>query len=163
MPAITYRAAEIGTSIVLALLGLIVMYGAMEQGIGWDDTGPQAGLFPFYIGLILLLASLGTFFSTLRAWSRMGYVITKSGDLKRVLKVFIPIVVYVAIMPVVGMYVAAFLFICWFMLKLKEGEGSYKKSFILLISVAVPCAIYFIFAVWFEVPLYEGLWLQWLH
>lgn len=163
MPAITHRAAEIGTSIVLALLGLIVMYGAMEQGIGWDDSGPQAGLFPFYIGLILFLASMGTLLSTLRAWSGMGYVITKSEDLKRVLKVFIPIVIYVAIMPIVGMYVAAFLFIFWFMLKLKEGDRSYKKSFILLISIAVPCAIYLVFAMWFEVPLYEGLWLRWLH
>ena len=162
MPAITYRAAEIGTSVVLALLGLIVMYGAMEQGTGWDDTGPQAGLFPFYIGLVLFLASVGVLVSTLRAWFRLGYVITKPEDLKRVLKVFIPIIIYVVIMPLVGMYIAAFLFIFWFMLKLKESDRSYKKSFILLISIAVPCAIYLIFAMWFQVPLYEGVWLRWL-
>lgn len=162
MTSITYRAAEIGTSIVLALLGLIVMYGAMEQGVGWEDAGPQAGLFPFYIGLILFLASLGILLSTFRTWTLLGYVITKSDDLKRVLRVFVPIVIYVAIMPLVGMYIAAFLFIFWFMLKLKERDRSYKKTFVLLISIAVPCALYLVFAMWFEVPLYEGVWLRWL-
>lgn len=50
--------AELGTAFATGLLGLAGVVGAAELGFGWEDSGPQPGYFPFYVGLILIGASL---------------------------------------------------------------------------------------------------------
>ena len=35
----------------MAMLALIVIYGSLKVGIDWGAEGPQAGFFPFYVGL----------------------------------------------------------------------------------------------------------------
>jgi hypothetical protein len=56
---ITRRTAEVGMATVTTLFGLATMTGASEYGIGWSASGPQPGAFPFYIGLMVTLASAG--------------------------------------------------------------------------------------------------------
>lgn len=158
---LSLRAGGLATSLALILLGCIVMYGSLEQGIGWDDAGPMAGYFPFYIGLFLALSSLGTALKTIANWSRGRADLTTRHQLKRVLAVLIPICVYVTLMPLVGMYVAAALFIAWFMWRLAEEGTRYSWIKILSISVAVPIASYLIFTRWFEVPLHAGPFPAW--
>ena len=50
--------AEIGTATLTAGLGLAAVVGALEFGIGWGDAGPEPGAFPFYIGLLVIAASV---------------------------------------------------------------------------------------------------------
>ena len=52
--------AEIATALMTAGLGLTAVAGALEFGIGWGDAGPEPGAFPFYIGLLVIAASIGT-------------------------------------------------------------------------------------------------------
>ncbi|MBA4271457.1 MAG: tripartite tricarboxylate transporter TctB family protein, partial [Methylobacterium sp.] len=52
--------AETATALVTLAFGLIVVWGALEFGIGWDTSGPQPGAFPFYTGALVALASVGT-------------------------------------------------------------------------------------------------------
>lgn len=58
--------AELGTAVVTGLLGVAGVVGAAELGYGWSDHGPEAGYFPFYVGLILIAASL---------WNLIGAVV----------------------------------------------------------------------------------------
>lgn len=137
------------------------MYGSLEQGIGWDDAGPMAGYFPFYIGLFLALSSSGTALRTILNWPRGRADLTTRKQLKLVLAVLIPICIYILLMPWVGMYVSAGLFIAWFMARLAEDGTHHSWLKILTISTAVPVASYLIFTRWFEVPLYAGPFPAW--
>ena len=58
-PLVATRWVEIGLALFTAALGAIVMYGSQDIGVGWCDSVPEAGYFPFYIGLLLSAASLG--------------------------------------------------------------------------------------------------------
>ena len=40
----------------MALLAVIGIVGSLKVGIGWGAEGPQAGFFPFYISLIVLIS-----------------------------------------------------------------------------------------------------------
>ena len=48
---------EMATAAVVFLLGAIAVTGAMELDYGWAEDGPQAGYFPFRIGLIVMAGS----------------------------------------------------------------------------------------------------------
>lgn len=153
---ISLRGGGLFTSGMLMLIAAVVMFDSLDQGIGWDVAGPQAGYFPFYIGLLMFLACLGTAARTIRHWPEGRGRLTTKSELQRVRNVFLPIVAYVVLMFFVGMYVSAALFLAWFMWRLAEPGKPHPLWKILLISICVPLATYFIFAVWFQVALYAG-------
>lgn len=154
-PAITTRAAEMGTALFTALLGIVVIIGAREQGTGWNDVGPEAGYFPFYIGLILLLVSAGTMLSTLRRWKPLAAAFVERGPFRHVVSVFIPICLYGFGIYLLGTYLASALFIGWFMWSDRQARR-YGLGRIAMISIGIPIASYFIFERWFSVPLHAG-------
>ena len=49
---------EIATALATGAAGAAVMWGAVEHEIGWGDSGPAAGYFPFRIGALIVLGSL---------------------------------------------------------------------------------------------------------
>jgi len=153
---ISLRGGGLFTSGLLMLIAAVVMYDSLDQGIGWDAAGPQAGYFPFHIGLLMFLSCLGTASWTLLHWSEGRGRMTTRSEFRRVRNVFLPIAAYVVLMFFVGMYVAGALFIAWFMWRLAEPGKRHGWLKIVLISVGVPLATYFIFTVWFEVALYAG-------
>jgi hypothetical protein len=152
---ITVRAAELAVALFTAIAGVVVMVGSYEQGIGWEDSGPQSGYFPFYIGLFLLLASLGTIAITIRHWRPLQCSFVERGPFRHVLSVFIPVCVYGVAIRLLGMYLASLLFIGWFMWR-SSGEASHARWKIVAVPVAVVLASYLIFERWFQVPLYAG-------
>ena len=54
----TQRSVEIGVAVAMAVFSLIVIAGSVQVGIGWGAEGPQAGFFPFYVGLLILGSSV---------------------------------------------------------------------------------------------------------
>jgi len=56
------RTVEIATAVAVALTGAVVAAESLTHDIGWNETGPGSGYFPFRVGLLLIAASL------LRAW-----------------------------------------------------------------------------------------------
>jgi hypothetical protein len=152
---LTLRAAELVVACFTALIGAVVMHGSLLQGIGWEDTGPQSGYFPFYIGLFMLLASLGIIGFTLKQWRSLKLSFVERGPFRHVMSVFIPICVYCALIRVLGMYLASLLLIGWFMWR-SGGEQRHAPWKIVAVPLAVTVASYFIFERWFQVPLYAG-------
>ena len=49
---------EVATALATMAAGAAVMWGAIEHDIGWGDSGPAAGYFPFRIGVLIVLGSL---------------------------------------------------------------------------------------------------------
>ncbi|WP_268797971.1 tripartite tricarboxylate transporter TctB family protein [Pseudomonas huanghezhanensis] len=147
---------ELGLAAFTVLIGAVVMFGSLEQGIGWGDSGPEPGYFPFYIGLLLSTASLANAVLTLVRWKPLSISFVSRSQFKQVLSVFIPIALFVCVMPFTGIYVASAVFIAWFMWRDKVRAKPYGKWMIGGVSGGAVLASYLIFALWFKVPLDAG-------
>lgn len=156
-PLVATRWVETGLALFTAALGSIVMYGAIDIGIGWSDAGPQAGYFPFYIGLLMTAASLGNLILALLRTPAMSAGFVSRKAFAQVLAVFVPITLYVIAMPFVGIYLASAVFIAWFMWRDRQRSKPYGLALIATISCGAALASYLIFALWFKVSLDSGV------
>jgi hypothetical protein len=153
---VSTRWVELGLSAFTLLVGVVVMFGSVEQGIGWGDAGPEPGYFPFYIGLLLSMASLANGVLTIVRWKPMNIGFVSRGEFRQVLSVFIPIALLVAAMGFIGIYLASALFIAWFMWRDKARATPYPLLMIGCVSVGAVLASFLIFDLWFRVPLDAG-------
>lgn len=150
-PVASTRAAELVVAGVLLAAGLLVIQDSVRIGIRWVEDGPQAGYFPFYVGVLLTLSSAWTLVRA--AWQRgapEGFVGAKA--LRAILSMLVPSIIYVALLGWLGLYVASFLYITFFMVWL--GKYSWAKS--LAVAVGVSVMAFLLFEVWFKVPLPKG-------
>jgi len=140
------------TAVAMLLLGVLVIVDSVRVGIRWVDDGPQAGYFPFYVGVLLCLSSVWNFAMTLvdKASSQKSFVSVAS--IKLIFAMLLPAVVYVALIGWMGFYVSSILFIGLFMIWL--GKYSWTKS--ILVSGTVIVCIFLMFEIWFRVPLPKG-------
>ena len=148
--AASRRTLEIITSICFLIIGSIVMWDSSRIGAGWGAEGPQSGYFPFYIGLLMNISSavnLALAFKSDKAESFVSHP-----KIKLVLAIFLPCLVYVAVMQWLGLYVASVIFIAVFMRW--QGKFSLFKS--ALTSIIVVVVLFVMFEIWFKVPLIKG-------
>jgi hypothetical protein len=118
--------------------------------MNWGDDGPRAGFFPFYVGVIILAASI---FNLVQALATRGdRVYAEWGQLRQVSFVVVPTAVYVAVIPWIGIYVASALLIALFM----KWLGRYPWRLVVPVAVAVPVVTFVVFERWFLVPLPKG-------
>ena len=137
---------------MLFVFGVVEIIEARELGSGWQSDGPGAGYFPFYIGLIICIAALGIFYQATFSKARDTGTFVDRGQLKRVLSVFIPALFYVLAVVFLGLYVASAIYIALFMIIL----GKYSPIKSILVGVLTNTLFFFMFEVWFKVPLYKG-------
>ena len=145
------RWPELVTAGLLAVVALLVIVDSLRVGAGWADDGPRAGYFPFYIGVALLGASLWTLAKQLRTWRHLHGFATRA-EVGRVLTVLVPMVLYVGLIRVLGIYVASAVLIAWFMAR----HGEHRRSVTAAIAIGVPLAFFVVFERWFVVPLPKG-------
>lgn len=149
---VSTRAADIVVALMLMGVGIVVIIDSMRLGMGWGEYGPEPGYFPFYVGLLIVVASLGTVCITVLARARSHGIFVARDQLRDVLKVLVPAAVFVAMIGVIGIYVASALFIGVFM----RWLGRFSWHTIALVAVAVPFALFLLFEIWFLVPLPKG-------
>jgi hypothetical protein len=150
------RWVELGLAAFTLMIGAVVMFGSIEQGIGWGDAGPEPGYFPFYIGLLLAAASVANGVLTLIRWKPLGISFVSRGEFRQVLSVFIPIALFVCAMPFTGIYLASAVFIAWFMWRDRVRAKPYGLIMIGTVSIGAVLASFLIFDLWFKVPLDAG-------
>jgi hypothetical protein len=150
--AASTRAVEIGVAAVILIFGLVVAVDSYRLGARWGDDGPQPGYFPFYVGLLICISSAGVLWRALRSPALADESFVSRGELKKVLTVLVPSIVYVGLVAYLGFYVASTLFIAYFMRQL----GEYSWIMVVLISVGVNVAFFLTFEIWFSVPLPKG-------
>jgi hypothetical protein len=151
-PAIGTRGPELTVAVLLMVFAGGVIADSLRVGIGWAPDGPRSGYFPFYIGLLLLLASGTTAISTLLHWKRSNPAFATRSALALVISVLVPMIVYVVAISFLGIYVASALLIGYFM----RRHGNFGWLFSVSISVAVPIVFFLVFERWFLVPLAKG-------
>jgi hypothetical protein len=144
--------ADIVVAAIMAVVGGVVMMDSVRLGMGWSEYGPESGYFPFYIGLAITVTSLVTIAIAVFSKNRNGGAFVERQQLDDVMKVLVPSAVFVVAIGFIGIYVASALFIGAFM----RWLGRFPWHLIVIVSVAVPLALFFLFEVWFLVPLPKG-------
>lgn len=144
---------EVCTSIILIIIGILVVIDSKRMGgATWTSDGPGAGYFPFYLGLIISIASAIVLVQTLiKKKSELGNFISKE-NLRSVLSVLLPTILYVAGIKLIGIYVASTIFMAAFM----WWFGKYGWLKILPVSVGVSIVFFMTFEKWFLIPLPKG-------
>jgi len=145
-----HRTIELATAAAIGLFGIIVVYGALQAGIGWGFEGPKAGFFPFIIGAILILATGVNLWHGLQ--TSKSKVFSEWGELKRVWDVTWPIAAFIALVPYIGIYFAAAVLIAYFMMRISD-YGIVRTA---IIALSVPLVTFLVFERWFLVALPKG-------
>jgi hypothetical protein len=152
---VSTRAMELVVAALLFAFGATFVYQSVKLGFRWGTEGPQSGFFPFYVALIICGSSLTVFVSALRGKAGRGdEAFVERGQLRQVLAVLIPAAIYILGVQLIGIYVSSVVYIALFMRFL--GRYSWVKS--VLIALIIIVAFFFMFEIWFQVPLYKGTW-----
>jgi hypothetical protein len=150
-PAFGQKSAEIAVAALFLLLGAIVIYDSVRLGARWVEEGPQAGYFPFYIAVFVCVSSA----------INLALALLKKGDdrafvgveqLKLVLAVLVPSILYVGLVGWLGIYAASAVFVAFFM----RWLGKYPWWKVAAVSVGNSVVFFLIFEMWFKVPLPKG-------
>jgi hypothetical protein len=139
-------------AVLILVFGIVLTVAAWRLGARWTSDGPGAGYFPFYIGLITIVASLGIFWQAVFSKKRDTGAFVDRAQAGRVLSVLVPATVYVLVAMFLGMYVASAIYIAVFMIVL----GKYPRVRSVVLSVIIVTVFFLMFEVWFKVPLYKG-------
>ena len=155
-PVTSLRVAEIVMGALFLIFGAVIMWDSRQLGASWGSDGPQAGYFPFYIGLFIVVSAVAILLQALRLGQKGEAAFVRRGELRLVLSVLTPTVVYVALIAnpwlSLGIYVASALFIGWFMWRL----GGYGPMKIVPVCLGVVVFFFLMFEIWFKVPLPKG-------
>ncbi|WP_280152370.1 tripartite tricarboxylate transporter TctB family protein [Piscinibacter sp. XHJ-5] len=151
-PVTTTCVVEAAIALVLLVAGIVVIVESRRLGAGWTTDGPGSGYFPFYIGLIIAVSSAAILVQALFGKNRNRAVFIDTAQLKRVMSVLLPAAAYVLAVKLFGLYVASAVYIALFMIVL--GKYSWLKS--IAVALAVNGLLFFMFELWFKVPLYKG-------
>ncbi len=139
-------------ALIILALGALVVYESRQLGASWGSDGPQAGYFPFYIGLLICVSSAVVLVQSVLRLRTAAKAFVELGQLKQVLIVLIPTVVYVLCVQLIGIYVSATFFIALFMRLV--GKYSWLRS--ASVGLAVSAVAFMLFEIWFLIPLPKG-------
>ena len=151
-PALRQRSAEIAVALMIFAIGALIAFDSVRIGARWAEDGPQTGYFPFYVALILCIASAWNIMQALLAKPLAAKTFVERGQLKLVLAVLVPAAIFVAVVGWIGLYVAGMVFTAFFM----RWLGKYPWWKVGVVSAGVAVALFFIFERWFLVPLPKG-------
>lgn len=149
---LSMRTAEILVSLTFLVFAIVIMQGSIKLGSSWGSDGPQAGYFPFYISLIILISSAATLIQAIRQKELSNESFVDKGPFRQVLAVLVPAFIFVLLMQLIGIYVSAAIYIAFFMIWI----GKYATWKSIALGVAVSVALYMMFEYWFQIPLPSG-------
>jgi putative tricarboxylic transport membrane protein len=155
-PLVSQRAVGLVVAIVLFIAGVVLAFDNWRLGIGWSDSGPQSGSFPFGLAVLMCVFSAIGIVDNLR--SHAGETFVTREQFVRVLVVFFPVVVFGVVMQFLGIYVASAALIIGFM----RFVGRMRWWVCLVVGLGVTIALFIIFEIEFLVPLPKGPLEDWL-
>jgi putative tricarboxylic transport membrane protein len=149
-PVASTRNVEIVVSLALLALAALLAFDNWRTGIAWASDGPQPGYFPFYLALILGAASLYGLVNALVTGGGVTFV--TRDQLRRVMQVFVPTLLFCIFTQWLGLYVASFLLIAGFMWII--GRIALWKS--LLTALLFAALMFVTFDIAFDVIMPKG-------
>ena len=150
------RAADLITASLLISLGGLVIFDAVRLGIGWGTDGPQSGFFPFWLAVIMIASCAVILVQEWR--KRVVRPFVTRAKLGPVNTVLWPAVAAVAAMHFIGLYLAAAIYLAFYM----RWVGGHGWSLVLTLAIGIPLVTFLIFEKWFLVPMPKGPLEAWL-
>jgi hypothetical protein len=124
----------------------------MEFGIGWGSSGPGAGAFPFYIGLLISGASLANLAQAVFGRNKPQGVFFDRQQALRVASFFAPVMLFVFVALTLGIYVATALYLMLTMWL----QGGYRPAVSALTAIGAAVFFFVVLEYLFQVPLLKG-------
>jgi uncharacterized membrane protein len=151
-PFVSRFTMEIVAASATLVFGLIVIAGGIEYEHGWDASGPKPGYFPFYIGILIVIGSIGVLAQTLLGRAQMTAPFVTVIRARRVAAFVLPVVGFVVLANLLGLYAAMAIYLCAVMVL----QGGYRLWVAVLTSAAMTVFFFFVFERWFRVQLLKG-------
>ena len=151
---ISRRALELATAILTGSFGVAVVVQSLDNGIGWSSAGVESGTFPFLTGIIIVAGSLYNLARGLVPVATLASVpvaITPT-ELRRLTALFLPAALVVAVIPLIGMYLASAAYI--FAVLAIPRHQSVPRA--LAMALATALGLYVVFERMFQVSLPHG-------
>jgi putative tricarboxylic transport membrane protein len=139
-------------SLVFLIFSLIGLFFGYRLPVG-TPSKPGAGLFPFYLSVILLLLSLALFLKSLSKESKMRDIVKIGSRWKKLILSVIGLVAFAYVLKPVG-FVLSSLFIFLLIMKFVEGR-TWKIT--LVISISFTVIFYFVSVKYLNIPLPKGI------
>jgi hypothetical protein len=151
-PAAYQRPVEVITLALVLAFSLLMMWDNWRTGIGWEETGPKPGLFPFYVALICGLAAAYGIVKESFFPADRGVPFVMRQQFGRVMAVFVPTLLYVPVTQWLGLYVASFILIAGFMIVV----GKLKPWVSVVTALVFSVAMFVTFEIAFDVIMPKG-------
>ena len=144
------KTAEIGFALLLLAFGAAIMMGARELETGWGSSGPEAGYFPFRIGLLIVAASL--LLLAQEAFRTGGEILVERPAARNMALFAGPLMALVAAVPFIGLYLAAaaYLLVAIGLI----GRAGWKAA--VGCATVAPTVLFILFEFAFRTPLPKG-------
>ena len=134
------------------MLGALVAWDSYRLGASWAGDGPEAGYFPFYIGVLICICSGVVIVQALLRYKKDRTAFVGREQLKQVMVILAPSALYVLGVSYIGIYVSSAFFIGLFM----RFAGHYSWLRSAMVSLAVSVISFVLFEIWFKIPLPKG-------
>lgn len=141
---------ELTFDFILTVLGIIIVFNSLKYGFGTLRT-PGPGLFPFFLGLGVLIFGLALLISEFRTQIRSALLNREDG--KTILLMIFACCMWILAMPVLG-YVVVTVLVTYGICKIMNLEGWWKP---LSVSVGTALFIYFLFDYCLYIDLPKGI------
>ena len=150
------RKADIVVAAGLMAIGLLVLGDSARVGFGWGKSGPEAGFFPFYMGLGIVISTFFILLKAIKIYRKegTGKPLIPKGGLPQILWVLLPAVGAVLLTELLGLHLATVLYLAFYM----GVVGKIHWGKVALLSILVPLIVYIVFDKIFLIPLPEGEW-----
>lgn len=151
---ISRRALELATAILTGSFGVAVVVQSLDNGIGWSTEGVDSGTFPFLTGIIIVAGSLYNLARgvvPVASLARVPIAIT-SIELRRLAGLFVPAAIFVAAIPLLGMYIASAGYV-FAVLAIPRHQSVVRSA---VTAAATALALYVVFERMFQVSLPHG-------
>jgi putative tricarboxylic transport membrane protein len=146
------RSADRISGILLLIFGAGFAGGAHQYPY-WTPNGPGSGFLPFWLGLVMAGLAIGLLVSAMRRPDPGEAWLPEGRGLLRLLVIVLATVVFVWLLPFLGMTLATFLFLVG-VLRFVERHGWFAT---VGVAVATSAANWLVFVHWLHVPFPTGI------
>ena len=144
------RGLEVLTALLTGTFGVAILVSSLRLGIGWSRDGVGTGTFPAIAGGLTVLASL---YNLVRGALTRGPTLLDGARFKRIVAIFVPAAIFVALIPLLGLHAAAGVYV-FAVIAMQKRMALWKAA---AIGLATPFVLYSIFDWSFQVTLLRGL------
>lgn len=136
------------------VLSAYFMWHASALPIGWNGMtgGPGGGAFPFWLSAVMFVVAGAIIVRSFRGTIEYDTAFFDTDTIRSVVLVVVSLVVTVALIPVVGAYIALPLFLLWYL----KAFGKHGWTLTAILCICTPVFLFFFFEVTLKILLPKG-------